>query len=46
MPEYRCLNCGAILLGWGVKGICRVCGGKLVPVNETAKIREINKEKK
>jgi len=46
MPEYRCLNCGKIFFGWGVKGICRVCGGRLEAVNESAKIREINKEKK
>lgn len=39
MPEYRCQNCGRQFFGWGIKGICRVCGGKLVPVNESAKER-------
>ncbi|MBA7548876.1 hypothetical protein ES705_41344 [subsurface metagenome] len=46
MPEYRCQNCGAIWYGWGVKGICRECGGGLEPVSESAKIRKINEEKK
>jgi len=47
MPEYKCLNCGRHFFGWGInkKGICKVCGGKLVPVNEIAKYKEINKER-
>jgi hypothetical protein len=43
MPEFKCQNCGAIWYGWGVSMICRYCDSKLVPVNETAKRREINK---
>ncbi|MBA7517337.1 hypothetical protein ES705_09390 [subsurface metagenome] len=39
MPEFKCQNCGRHFFGWGVKGICRVCGSKLVPANETAKSR-------
>ena len=39
MPEYKCPDCGAKFFGWGIKGICRVCGSKLVPVNESAKNR-------
>jgi rRNA maturation endonuclease Nob1 len=46
MPEYRCENCSAVFSGWGVGEICKNCGGKLMPANETAKIREIGKEKK
>ena len=40
MPEYRCKNCGKIFFGWRLKMICRDCGGRLLPVNETAKARE------
>jgi len=39
MPSYRCQNCGAIFFGWGLGNICQDCGGKLEPVNETAKRR-------
>ncbi|MBA7542034.1 hypothetical protein ES705_34350 [subsurface metagenome] len=39
MPEYRCKNCGARFFGWGSGKVCRECGGKLVPVNESAKSR-------
>jgi rRNA maturation endonuclease Nob1 len=45
MPEYRCKNCGKHFFGWAGKGICLDCGGKLVPVNEIARYKEINKEK-
>lgn len=46
MPQYKCANCGEIRYGWGSSRICPICGGVLEPANETAKIREINKEKK
>lgn len=46
MPEYRCQNCGAVWYGWKLFSICKYCGSKLEPVNESAKGREINKEKK
>ena len=39
IPEYRCKDCGKHFLGWGVFSICNYCGGKLVPVNETARVR-------
>jgi len=39
MPEYRCQNCGAVRYGWGIEGICRVCGGRLESVNGIAKGR-------
>ncbi len=39
IPEYRCLNCNAIWYGWGVKGLCQICGSKLIPTNE--RIEEI-----
>jgi len=29
MPVYICQGCGAIWYGWGNKGICRKCGGRL-----------------
>ncbi|MBA7557067.1 hypothetical protein ES705_49798 [subsurface metagenome] len=45
MPEYRCKNCGKHFFGWAGKGICLDCGGKLVPVNEIARYKEIKKEK-
>jgi len=48
MPEYKCKNCGRRFFGWGVneKRICKVCGGRLEAINEIAKYKEINREKK
>lgn len=37
MPKYQCEKCGAIWHGWGVKGICQKCGGKLKQVKENSK---------
>jgi len=39
MPEFECQNCCRHFFGWGVFMICRFCGGKLVPVNESAEER-------
>ena len=44
MPEYICLNCGAVWYGWGIGKVCRKCGGRLKAINEVAKRREINEE--
>ena len=41
MPEHRCQSCGRHFFGWGVKGICQNCGGKLEPFNGTAKKRKV-----
>lgn len=46
MPKYRCQNCGEVFFGWWNKGKCKKCGGKLLPMNETAKKREITKKEK
>lgn len=43
MPEYRCQNCGSRFFGWGVKGICQKCGGKLEPINKIAIAKEREK---
>jgi len=37
MPEYRCQKCSRRFLGWSVILTCQICGGKLEPLNETAK---------
>jgi len=37
MPRYQCEKCGAIWHGWGVKGVCQKCGGKLKQVKENSK---------
>jgi DNA polymerase II large subunit len=34
MPKYCCQNCGAIFFGWGIKGTCQKCGGKLELIKE------------
>ncbi|MBA7573945.1 hypothetical protein ES708_15746 [subsurface metagenome] len=45
MPEYRCQSCGVVWYGWGSKGICQKCGGKLEPFNGTAKKKESEGDK-
>jgi len=41
MPEYKCQNCGRHFLGWSVIITCQICGGKLEPLNETAKRKKV-----
>jgi transcription initiation factor IIE alpha subunit len=41
MPKYCCQNCGAIFFGWGVKGTCQKCGGKLELIEEIERIEKI-----
>lgn len=37
MPKYQCEKCGAIWYGWGVKEICKKCGGRLKRIEGDSK---------
>lgn len=45
MPKYRCQNCGTAFFGWANKEVCKLCGGKLEPVNESVRAKAKEKEK-
>ncbi|MBA7485337.1 hypothetical protein ES707_20882 [subsurface metagenome] len=46
MPEYKCQNCGRHFFGWGVKGTCQKCGGKLKEILESETDNLIKKKDK